>query len=201
MWPDLPHCYAERHGASVEGGRLAVLGRRWARRTGWATMILSWALLVALSCAYFVWPASDRPRRVDAILSLDGADEALRVARAVGLVEQGYSDVLLFSQGAYRSEACPRLPKVDVVCFVPAPARTVGEVEFAARYAAVRGWHSLMVVSGHTQATRARLLLARCFKGKAVVVPAAPPSIPDLVYQVLYEWGALVKALVVDPGC
>ena len=34
-----------------------------------------------------------------------------------------------------------------------------------------------------------------------VVVPAATPPLVDLPLEVAYEWGALVKALVVDRGC
>jgi hypothetical protein len=185
-----------------QGGETSQGPRR--HKVGFAVRALAMLLLaalLALSCAFFVWPPSDRPEHVDAVLSLDGSNERLRAERAVALVEEGYAHVLLFSQGAYRSTPCPRVRHVTVVCFVPEPARTVGEIEFAARYAARHGWHSLMVVPGHTQATRARLLLARCFKGRAVVVPAASPPLVDLVVGVAYEWGALVKALLVDRGC
>ena len=58
-----------------------------------------------------------------------------------------------------------------------------------------------MVVPARAQATRARLLMERCFKGHTVVVPAAGPPVIDLLWQVPYEWGGLLKALVVDPGC
>jgi uncharacterized SAM-binding protein YcdF (DUF218 family) len=116
-------------------------------------------------------------------------------------MREGYAPVLLFSQGAYRSEPCPHVRGVRVVCFEPRPARTVGEITFAARYEEERGWHSLIVVSGHTQATRARVLVTRCFRGSAVVLPAPQPPWMEVPYQVLYEWGALAKALVVDTGC
>lgn len=183
-------------------------GPRSRRRSPWRvrrlalppliSLVVAW---VALSCAFFVWPAAGRPQRVDAVLSLDGPNENLREQRALALLREGYAKVLLFSQGAYRSAPCPSVPHVRVVCFVPKPARTVGEIEFAARYAARHRWHSILVVPGHAQTTRVRLLMARCFKGQAVVMPAAAPPLVDLPYQVAYEWGALVKALVVDPGC
>jgi uncharacterized SAM-binding protein YcdF (DUF218 family) len=148
----------------------------------------------------FVWPATDRPQRVDAIVSMDGDDEAAREAKAVSLAKQGYAPVLLFSQGAFRSTPCPKVPRTTVVCFEPVPGRTVGEVEWAARYARAHRWHSLMIVPGRAQATRARLLMERCFSGRIVVVPAGVPLL-HLPYQVVYEWGALVKALLVDTGC
>ena len=166
-----------------------------------ALLMMLFASFVGLSGALLVWPGADRPQHVDAVLSLNGPDEHFREQRALALVRDGYARVLLFSEGHYPEVPCPKVPHVVVVCFVPKPARTVGEIEFAARYAARHAWQSLMVVPGRTQATRARLLLARCFKGRAVVVPAAAPPFIELPYQVAYEWGALVKVLWVDPGC
>jgi uncharacterized SAM-binding protein YcdF (DUF218 family) len=152
------------------------------------------------SSVLFVWPASDKPQHTDAVVVLDGNDEAARAQTALRLVREGYAQTILFSQGAYRSTPCPHVPQARVVCFLPVPGRTVGEVEFAARYARARGWRSLMVITGHEQATRARLLLRRCFSGKLVVVPAATDWV-DVPYEVLYEWGALAKALIVQTGC
>jgi hypothetical protein len=166
-----------------------------------AGLLSLFAAFVVLSCALFVWPAAGRPQRVDAVLSLDGDGELARERTAVALVEAGYAHTLLFSRGFYPNVACPAVPRVRVVCFKPVPGRTVGEVEFAVDYAERHGWHSLMVVSGHSQATRARLLMHRCFRGRTVVVPAPSPSLFDLAYEVGYEWGALLKALAMDRGC
>ncbi len=47
----------------------------------------------------FVWPATDQPRHVDAIVSLNGTDEAGRENLAISLAEKGYAGVLLFSEG------------------------------------------------------------------------------------------------------
>jgi uncharacterized SAM-binding protein YcdF (DUF218 family) len=167
------------------------------------TLLALAGLLLAFltaSSVLFVWPASDKPQHTDAVVVLDGNDEAARAQTALRLVREGYAKTLLFSQGAYRSTPCPHVPQARVVCFLPVPGRTVGEVEFAARYARAHGWHSLMVITGHEQATRARLLLRRCFSGKLVVVPAATDWV-DVPYEVLYEWGALAKALIVQTGC
>jgi hypothetical protein len=157
-------------------------------------------VFVSASCLLFVWPASDKPQDVDAVLSLNGPGEQARERVAVSLVEEGFAHVLLFSQGGYGSTPCPNVPRVIVVCFVPAPGRTVGEVEFAARYARRHDWHSILVVPGHAQATRARLLLRRCFSGRVVVVPT-PIDLERLPFDVVYEWGALAKALIVDGHC
>jgi len=162
-----------------------------------ATLALSF---VVVSAVFFVWPATDRPQHVDAIVSLNGRDETSREQTAVSLARRGYAPFLLFSQGAFRTTPCPSVPRVVVVCFEPSPARTVGEVEFASRYARARGWHSLLIVPGQAQVTRARVLLRRCFSGRIVVAPA-PIPLRLLVSQVFYEWGAMAKALIWDRHC
>lgn len=158
------------------------------------------AIFLVASGALFVWPAHDEPQRADGLLSLDGPGEQVRERTAISLVERGYAPVLLFSQGAYRSTPCPTVPHVRVVCFLPVPGRTVGEVEFAARYARQHGWHSLIVVAGHEQTTRAKLLMGRCFSGRIIVV-AAPVRWLQLPYDVVYEWGALLRAVLFNRSC
>ena len=175
--------------------------RRWARRRLLASVLVVVLMAVTLaSSVLFVWPAADRPQHVDAVLSLDGPDEKARESRALSLVREGYAHVLLFSVGAHGDTPCPRVRGVEVVCFVPVPGRTVGEVEYAVRYARKEHWRSLMIVPGHAQATRARLLMGRCFGGRVVVVPA-PVDLWRLPFDVVYEWGALGKALLVDRQC
>ena len=99
-----------------------------------------------------------------------------------------------------RATPCPKVPQVKVVCFIAVPGRTVGEARFAGQYAERHGWHSLMLVPSRAQATRARLLLKRCFPGKVVVVPASF-QLTHFPFEVGYEWAALVKALLVDRHC
>ena len=157
------------------------------------------AAFLAASAALFVWPRSDQPGPAGAILSLNGPVEKSRAALAVSLAEKGLAPVLLFSQG-HPNGPCPEVPGVEVVCFAPRPARTVGEISYAARYARRHGIDSMIVVAGHTQTTRARLLAARCFPGRTMVV-ASSTTWRHLPYGVIYEWGAMVKALLVDRGC
>jgi uncharacterized SAM-binding protein YcdF (DUF218 family) len=163
------------------------------------TIALVFVAFLTASAVLFVFPTTDQPRPVDAILSLNGTDESARESRAIVLAEEGYAPVLLFSEGGSPSP-CPRVRGVRVVCFIPVPGRTVGEVRFAADYARRHGWHSLMVVPGRAQATRARLLLERCFSGRVVVVPASF-QLTRFPFEVLYEWAALGKALFVDRSC
>ena len=54
----------------------------------------------ALTAVLFVWPATDSPQHVDAILSFNGPNEGARETLAVSLAEKGYARVLLFSRGS-----------------------------------------------------------------------------------------------------
>jgi hypothetical protein len=157
-------------------------------------------LFAASSLVLFIFPASDQPRHVDAILSLDGENEPAREAVAISLAERGYAPVLIFSQGNSHTTPCPRVAHTRVICFEAAPDRTAGEVEYAARLASQNGWKSLMIVPGRAQTTRARMLLKRCYPGQITVVPAPVPLL-HLPYEVAYEWGAMAKALFVDRSC
>jgi hypothetical protein len=167
--------------------------RRW---VSGAVVLFVVAFLTANS-VLFVWPATDQPRHVDAILSLNGTDEQAREQVAISLAEKGYAPVLLFSQGP---DACPTVLRVRVVCFWPRPGRTVGEVRFAAAYARQHNWHSLMIVSSRAQVTRARLLMKRCYSGRVLVVPA-PFQLLHFPFEVMYEWAALGRALLLDRHC
>ena len=57
-----------------------------------------------------------------------------------------------------------------------------------------------MIVPGRPQASRAHLLMERCFSGKIVVVPASAPLL-DSSDNVLHEWGGFLDTLLVQRGC
>ena len=155
----------------------------------------------ALTAVLFVWPATDSPQHVDAILSFNGPNEGARETLAVSLAEKGYARVLLFSRGGAANEtACPKVHRVVVVCFVDVTNDTRGEARFAARYANQHHLNSLMIVPGRPQATRAHLLLERCFSGKIVVDPASEPLL-DFPKDVLHEWGGLLEVLSIRRAC
>ncbi len=184
----------------TETGQAAGPGRRF--RARWLLLGLAVAVVLAITASgvLFVWPPTDQPTHADAIVSLNGRNEAAREALAVSLAERGYAPVLLFSQGNSYTTPCPVVPHVRVICFEPKPGRTVGEAEFAARYARARGWRHLIVVASRAQSVRARLLMGRCLSGSVTMV-AAPVKTSQLFYEVAYEWGALGKALLVDRHC
>jgi hypothetical protein len=159
------------------------------------------AVFVVATLVVLVFPTTNLPRHVDGILSLNGGDEAAREALAVSLAEKGYAPVLLFSKGSSGNDTpCPKVPRISVVCFVDDTNNTRGEARWAGLYAEHHHWHSLLIVPGLLQATRARLLVQRCFSGKVVVVPAKVP-LSELPYDVFHEWGGLVEALLFDRGC
>ena len=112
------------------------------------------------------------------------------------------SRVLVVSRGSHGyGGPCPSPPSgVRVICFDPNPADTRGEAEYMARLAQRNGWNSIVVVATPEQATRARLLVSRCYPG-AVYVIAAPVPRSQLPYQVIYGWGALIKAVTVQRAC
>lgn len=162
------------------------------------SLLLVIVVFVGTNLLLFVWPATNQPRHVDAVLSLSGTNETARESTAISLATRGYAPVLLFSLAS--GSFCPRVPRVSVVCFFPHPATTVGELKFASGYARSHGWRSLMVVAGHAQVTRAHLLAERCYSGQIVMI-SAPVQLRDLPEEVLYEWGALAKAVVSDEHC
>jgi hypothetical protein len=161
------------------------------------------ALLIAVSALtgrLFVWPAQGMPARADAIIMLNAPGNTLPVA--LRLARQHRARYLVISQGTPASHyACPRpVPQVTLICFHPSPATTQGEAEFAGRQARLHHWRSLVVVAITPQDSRARLRVERCFGGQVYVV-TAPIRLRNWPYAIAYEWGALVKALVLQRSC
>jgi hypothetical protein len=170
------------------------------RRTrGLVVVSIVVVLFLAATARLFVWPPTDAPARVDAIVALDGYPS--RYSKALSLGSEGYSDTVVVSVLSLVVPVCHRpVPGVHVICFVPNPLNTRGEAEYISRLASSRHWTSIMVVSSSTQTTRARLVVKRCFSGTVLMDPVrVPPT--GLVRQVAYEWGALTKALVVYRHC
>jgi len=120
---------------------------------------------------------------------------------AVGLAEAGYAPIAVISLGGSPQVSCPPTPKgIEVICFRPNPVDTRGEAEFVARLAAQRHWHRIIVVPDRTQTTRARLIFVRCTRVSLEMVPVQDhPS--QLLGDVVYEWGALMKAMLLDRSC
>lgn len=171
---------------------------RWRRRLVIVGLLLS--LFLGASARLFIWPPTNTPTKVDAIVALGGDPGQLRAHKAVALAEAGYSSVAVISLGGYKVP-CPTAPaRIEVICFRPDPVDTRGEAEYAARLAERRHWTRLIVVPERSQSTRARLLFERCTSAQLFIVPVEDrPS--RLVSDIVYEWGALLKALILKTSC
>jgi hypothetical protein len=168
------------------------------------------ALALAIACAVFaaatarilVWPAAGMPARVNAIVLMAGPGNLL--GRAVGLAREHRAPYLVISLGTPESgnECAARISGVRIICFYPVPASTQGEAEYVGRLARSHHWRSVALVTITPQDTRARLRMGRCFAGHVYVVTVPPaPSQVNWPYEVVYQWGALLKALLFQRSC
>ena len=175
-------------------------GRKGCWRRILITLVVAFIVLTAATARLFIWPVRGIPAQVNAIVMLDGPGNVLSVA--VRLAEQHRSPFLVVSRGsAAYPDPCPApIARVKLICFLPKPPTTQGEAEFVGRLARKYGWRSVALVAITPQDSRARLRVERCFAGHIYVVtaPIAPTSWP---YEIAYEWGALLKALVIQRGC
>lgn len=166
-----------------------------------ALVALALLALVVGTPRLFLWPPTDLPTKADAVVALGGDPGQLRAKEALHLAGMGYAPVAVVSLGGKKAVPCPRpVAGVELICFRADPLDTRGEAEYVSRLAARRHWHRIIVVSERSQATRARMLFKRCTPVQLVMVPVADPR-NNLPYDVVYEWGALLKALIVVRGC
>ena len=168
------------------------------------------AALIVLFCVMtavlFVYPDLNAPERSDAIVVL-GGHGVPAFDKGEELAKEGYAPDLVLSLQtwmkcqAYKSYLAARMPRLRVMCFFPEPQTTQGEARSIARLARQLDWRRIIVVVPTTQATRARLRIGRCYPGQVVEVGFSPEGIGEWLYQFAYEWGALFKALVLQPSC
>ena len=162
-------------------------------------VLLAVIIFMIATVRLFVWPATDAPSRVDAIVALGGDPGQERMNSAVRLAKAGYAPIVVISLGGDLMVHCPPTPTgLEVICFRPDPVNTRGEAEFVARLAVHRHWHRIIVISDRTQTTRARLLFKRCTPIRLEMVPVKESQ---LFVGVAYEWGALMKALIFNRSC
>jgi len=191
-------------GGRTPEGSLPVIGKPRHLSRGWRRVLTAVLVvvvaLVAATAWLLVWPAQGMPARVSAIVMLAGPGDRMPVA--LRLADEHRARVLVVSQGSHGyGSPCPSAPSgLRLICFDPNPADTRGEAEFVGRLAKRYDWSSLVLVTSRPQATRARLLMERCFRGPVYVVTAPLPA-GSWPYQIAYGWGALIKALVVTRAC
>ena len=180
------------------------------RPTKWRRRLLSAAAVVAalviivsaVTVRLFIWPAIGAPARVSAIVMLEGWEDA-RTPFAVSLAEQHRAPMLVISRGydGYGGPCPAPVPGVRLICFDPSPPNTRGEALYIGQLAHEYHWKSIILVTNREQDTRGRLLVSMCFGGPIYSETLPLGSLKDTAYQVSYEWGALVKALILYHSC
>src|SRR5439155_6344112 len=119
----------------------------------------------------FVWPESDSVEHADAVVVLAGGNGE-RLDRGLALMREGIAPTLVASTGPNR--LCNYDQSFEVICFLPEPNNTRGEVEAIAKIADEHGWKRLVLVTSTYHVTRAEMLLDRCYAGTVEVEPATP---------------------------
>jgi uncharacterized SAM-binding protein YcdF (DUF218 family) len=140
------------------------------------------------------------PAHVSAIVVLAGRGD--RLAVALQLARERRAPVLVVSQGweGYGGACPPTMPDVKIICFDPNPGDTRGEAEEVGRLATRYRWSSVVLVTTAGQDTRARIIMGRCFGGSVYVITASLP-LSQWPYEIVYGWGALIKALTLHRAC
>jgi uncharacterized SAM-binding protein YcdF (DUF218 family) len=156
----------------------------------------------AITLRLFIWPASGAPARASAIVMLEGLEQS-RLVLAVSLARQHRAPMLVISQGSHGyGGPCPEPVRgVKLICFDPNPPNTRGEALYVAQLAREYHWTSIILVTNREQDTRGRLLVSMCFRGPIYVDTLPLGSVKNTAYQVAYEWGALVKSLILYHSC
>jgi uncharacterized SAM-binding protein YcdF (DUF218 family) len=168
-----------------------------------AVLLVVFCVMTAL---LFVFPDLNAPERSDAIVVL-GGHGVPAFDKGVELAKEGYAPNLVLSLqewqscGPYQELLALPLSKVHVLCFKANPQTTQGEARSIEAYAKRLQWKRIIVVMPTTQASRARLRIGRCYSGQLLEVAYSPGSIGDWLAEFAYEWGAMVKAVVLQPSC
>jgi hypothetical protein len=167
-----------------------------------AVLALGVIAVGATTARLFIWPERGMPARVSAIVMLNGPGD--RLDTALDLAWQHRAPFVVIARGSaywgHGGICAPRIPRVTVICFNPNPATTQGEAEFVGRLARKYHWQSVALVTITPQDSRARLRVGRCFAGPVYVMTAPMPR-SAWPYQIAYEWGAFVKALIFQRSC
>jgi hypothetical protein len=182
---------------------MRVLRGKWARVIALAVTVLVVAFVV-FTVVLFVKPDLNPPERADAVVVLGGSN-VNAPHEGVRLVEQGYAPTVAFSLPPDFPCVRPEVKQVDrtanVVCFTAEPQSTQGEARSIQHLAAANHWRRIIVVMPIPQASRARLRIGRCYSGQVLEVGVEPQGFWDWVRGIIYEWGAMFKAVVLQPTC
>lgn len=176
---------------------------RTIRRTGVLLVLLAGAVA---TLGLFVWPPTGPAGRADAVVVLLGGSGE-RLTDGERLVATEVAPTLVVSGGGQPGSTVPpgicAAPRsYEVVCPSPPPSDTRDEARMVGRLAAERGWRRVVVVTSTYHVTRARLLVARCFKGDLAMADAGTGGRsrvnPGLI---AHELGGLAYAMTLARGC
>jgi len=160
--------------------------------------LLVGVVFVGLTARLFVWPDVNAPVRSDAIIVLGGNGD--RIGEGFALAKAGWAPLLIFSFNS--AQRCyPSTSQYAIKCFHPDPSSTRGEAEAIRRLAKQLHLHRIILVVTTPQATRARLRVEHCYSGQILIVGVSPGGVGSWALALAYEWGALFKALVLQPSC
>jgi uncharacterized SAM-binding protein YcdF (DUF218 family) len=171
-----------------------------------AVLLVLVVAFCVMTAVLFVTPDLNAPKRSDAIIVL-GGHGAPAFEKGVALARQGYAPQLVLSLqnwqscAPYQAYLATHLRRVQVRCFKSDPQTTQGEARAIEAFAKRLHWTRIIVVVPTPQASRARLRIGRCYSGQVLEVAFPPQGIGQWLMEIAYEWGAMVKALVVQPGC
>jgi uncharacterized SAM-binding protein YcdF (DUF218 family) len=171
-----------------------------------AVVLVLVVVFCVLTTVLFVYPDLNPPERSNAIVVL-GGHGAPAFDKGVALAKQGYAPNLVLSLQnwqscqPYQAYLAVNLAKVRVFCFKSNPQTTQGEARAIEAFAKRLHWQRVIVVVPTPQASRARLRIGRCYPGQVLEVGFAPEGIGQWLREFAYEWGAMFKAVVLQPGC
>jgi hypothetical protein len=171
-----------------------------------AVVVVLVVVFCVMTALLFVYPDLNPPQRSDAIVVLGGHGKPA-FDNGVALARQGYAPQLVLSLqngqscAPYQSYLAVHLPKVRVNCFKANPQSTQGEARAIEAFSKRLHWTRIIVVVPTTQASRARLRIGRCYAGQVLEVAFSPQGIGEWLKQFAYEWGAMFKAVVLQPSC
>jgi len=155
------------------------------------------AAYLAITAIFFVAPPAGSVRHPQAVVVLGGYGN--RVAAGVRLAQERHVGTVVLSTTA--RDCAPRIAGITLICFVPRPLTTQGEGRAIRRLARAHHWDRLLVVAGTTQITRAKLRIDRCYTGAVAFAGVDPSGVLGWVHYIAYDEAAMVKALVLQPGC
>ncbi|WP_062388007.1 YdcF family protein [Demequina iriomotensis] len=172
-------------------------------------MLACGVLATALGWPFYVAPAHDEPRDVDAVYVI-GPPTDERIALAEGMVRDGLADTLVVSLGedpVERSQrpaavrACEEPQDFAVLCSEPDPFATRGEARWLRDLADEHGWDAVAVVTTTPHLTRTRVIMERCWDGDLAYIDSEERLWPwQWAYQYAYQTAAFAKVAAQD-GC